>query len=67
MTSRIYMTKRELEIISDIVRENEIENSFELIYNNDSGIGSTLDMEFDHELNGRYVTVRLNITDSDSW
>jgi len=67
MTSRIYMSKRELEIISNIVRENEIENSFELIYNNDSGIGSTLEMEFDHNLNGRYVTVRVNITDSDSW
>jgi len=67
MTSRIYMSKRELEIISNIVRENEIENSFELIYNNDSGIGSTLDMEFDHQLNGRYVSVRVSITDSDSW
>ncbi len=67
MTSRIYMSKRELEIISNIVRENEIENSFELIYNNDSGIGSTLVMEFDHNLNGRYVTVRVSITDSDSW
>jgi hypothetical protein len=67
MTSRIYMSKRALEIISDIVRENEIENSFELIYNNDSGIGGTLDMEFDHKLNGRYVTVRVSITDSDSW
>ena len=67
MTSRIYITKRELEIINDIVRENEIENSFELIYNNDSGIGSTLEMEFDHELNGRYVNVRVNITDSNSW
>ena len=67
MTSRIYMTKRELEIISNIIRENEIENTFELIYNNDSGIGSTLEMEFDLELHGRYVTVRVNITDSDSW
>jgi len=67
MTSRIYMSKRELEIISNIVRENEIENSFELIYNNDSGIGNTLDMEFDHKLNGRYVTVRVSITDSDNW
>ena len=67
MTSRIFISKRELEIINDIVRENEIENSFELIYNNDSGIGSTLDMEFDYKLNGRYVTVRVSITDSDSW
>ena len=67
MTSRIYMSKRALEIINDIVRENEIQNSFELISNNDSGIGSTLEIEFDHELHGRYVTVRVNITDSDSW
>ena len=67
MTSRIFISKRELEIINDIVRENEIQNSFELISNNDSGIGSTLEIEFDHELHGRYVTVRVNITDSDSW
>jgi|LakMenEpi13Sep09_1017268.scaffolds.fasta_scaffold10688_3 hypothetical protein len=67
MTSRIFISKRELEIINDIVRENEIQNSFELISNNNSGIGSTLEIEFDHELHGRYVTVRVNITDSDSW
>lgn len=67
MSQRIYISKRELEIINKIIEENNIENSIELIYNNDSGIGNTLDMEFDHELHGRYVTVRVNITDSNSW
>jgi hypothetical protein len=67
MISRMHISKRELDIINDIVRENEIQHSFELISNNDSGIGSTLEIEFDHELHGRYVTVRVNITDSDSW
>lgn len=67
MSQKIYISKRELEIINKIIEENNIENSIELIYNNDSGIGNTLDMEFDHELHGRYVTVRVNITDSDSW
>lgn len=67
MSQRIYISKRELEIINKIIEENKIENSIELIYNNDSGIGNTLDMEFDHELHGRYVTVRVNITDSNSW
>ena len=48
--------------------ENSItEGAVELIYNNGSGIGSTLDIEFDTELHGRYVVVRVNITDSDSW
>jgi hypothetical protein len=63
----MHISKRELDIINDIVRENEIQHSFELISNTDSGIGSTLEIEFDHELHGRYVTVRVNITDSDSW
>ncbi len=67
MISRMHISKRELDIINDIVRENEIQHSFELISNTDSGIGSTLEIEFDHELHGRYVTVRVNITDSDSW
>ncbi len=67
MSQRIYISKRELEIINKIIEENNIENSIELIYNNDSGIGNTLDIEFDHELHGRYVTVRVNISDTDSW
>jgi hypothetical protein len=68
MTTRIYITRREIEKILKIMDENSItEGAVELIYNNSSGIGSTLDMEFDTELHGRYVVVRVNITDSDSW
>ncbi len=68
MTTRIYISRREIEKILRIMDENVItEGAVELIYNNDSGIGSTLDMEFDTELHGRYVMVRVNITDSDSW
>lgn len=67
MSERIFLTKLELDTINKIIQENNIQNSIELIYNNESGIGSTLEMEFDHELHGRYVTVRVNITDSDNW
>ena len=67
MSERIFITKLELDTINKIIQENNIQNSIELIYNNESGIGSTLEMEFDHELHGRYVTVRVNITDSNSW
>jgi hypothetical protein len=68
MSTRIYISRREIEKILKIMDDNSItEGAVELIYNNSSGIGSTLDMEFDTELHGRYVVVRVNITDSDSW
>jgi len=68
MTTRIYINRHEIERILKIMDENDIaDGAVELIHNNSSGIGSTLDMEFDTELHGRYVVVRVNITDSDSW
>lgn len=63
----IYIIKEELYRIHEIIDENNIEGAIKLIYNNDSGIGYTLDIEFDYKLNGRFVTVRANITDSSNW
>lgn len=67
MSARIYVTKDELRNVIRILEENNIEGVVELIHNSDSGIGSTLDVEFDFSLNGRLVTVRANITDESNW
>jgi len=63
----MYISKEELLSVLDIMEENHIEGSIKLIQNNESGIGSILDMEFDLELNKRWVTVRANITDQNKW
>jgi|LakMenE07Oct09ns_1017277.scaffolds.fasta_scaffold07447_2 hypothetical protein len=65
--NEIYITKQELDFIVNVVRENEVDGVIKLIYDNESDIGSTLSMEFDFVLNSTPVTVRVNVTHSDSW
>ena len=65
--NEIYITKQELDFIVNVVRENEVDGIIKLIYDNESDIGSTLSMEFDFVLNSTPVTVRVNVTHSDSW
>lgn len=65
--NKIYISRRELEEILSVMNENKIDDSVQLIYDNSSGIGSTLDIEFGFTLNDRPVVVRVNITDSSDW
>ena len=66
--AKIHLNQRELDTISKIVAENNIKTAFTLISSaEDNGIGSLLDLEFDSELNGRYVTVRVPVTTVEDW
>lgn len=65
--TEIYITKQELDFIVNVIRENQVDGVIKLIYDNESDIGSTLSMEFDFVLNNTPVTVRVNVTHSDSW
>lgn len=67
MSAEIYTKKEDLLNLIKILDENQIDGIVKLIYDNNSGIGSTLDVEFDFNLNGRLVTVRANITDESNW
>lgn len=67
MTQKIYLTPQILETINKVVAENAIAGSFALISDPSSGIGLSLCMEFDHQLNGRFVTVRANLADYQDW
>jgi hypothetical protein len=64
---KIYISRRELEEILSVMNENKIDDSVQLICDNSSGIGSTLDIEFGFTLTDRPVVVRVNITDSSDW
>lgn len=67
MAQKIYLTPKLLETINQVVTENSVTGSFALIGDSSSGIGLDLAMEFDHELNGRTVTVRVDLTDHRDW
>jgi hypothetical protein len=63
----MYVTPNEIELIQKVIKENKIVTSFELLQENHSGIGYTLDLEFDTEVNGRQATIRIPITTVESW
>lgn len=67
MSARIYISKTELLEVIKILEENNVEGVVELIYDNESGIGSTLDVEFDFKLNNRTVAVRANVVGVGNW
>ena len=61
------MTPQEIDIITQIIKENNIQGAFEIIHTNGSGIGHTLDIEFETEVNGRYATIRIPVTTVENW
>ena len=64
---RFYMTPQEIDIITQIIKENDIKGAFEIIHDNSSGIGYTLDIEFEEQVNGRYATIRIPVTTVENW
>jgi hypothetical protein len=68
MKKEIYMSKKDLDKILNIVEKNELDGeTFKIIQENDSGIGYTTAIEFDYFLNGRNAVVRMDIVTSDDW
>jgi hypothetical protein len=59
--------RKDIETIVKILEENNI-HAFNLIGDGyESGIGYTLDLEFDSEYNGRMATIKINVTDEGDW
>ncbi len=67
MKNRIFTNKQELLEVIKILEENKVEDVVELIYDNESGIGSTLDVEFGFVLNNRTVSVRVSVIGVENW
>ena len=64
---KILLNERDLGIIQKIMDENQV-RVFELNQGDtDNGIGYTLDMEFDTELHGRLVRVKVPVTTMEDW
>ena len=60
------LSKIDIDVIDDIVIENKL-GSFELISDSSSGIGCTLDIQFDSEINGRDAVIRIPVRSTAEW
>lgn len=63
---KIFLHKEDLKIINDIVKENDIKK-FELCYENSSGIGYALYLEYETTMKNREVLVRIPIVSVENW
>jgi len=66
-TTSMWINPQEIELIRKIIEENKIVYGFQLIQASGSGIGTTLDIEFESEVNGRQATIRIPITTEENW
>jgi hypothetical protein len=64
---KIMMNKADLDIVNKIVEENGIDYNFWIVYTDSSGIGYTLDLEYETEINGRNATIRIPISGEENW
>lgn len=67
MSTRITMTKTDLNIINKIVEENNIVCAFDIVYTSGSGIGYCIDLEFPADINGREAIIRIPVTGVENW
>lgn len=64
--NKMLLTKRELESIVQIVQENNLAD-FTLNTDNSSGIGYTLNLQYDTIINNRKAIVSIPITTEEQW
>lgn len=67
MKTSIIINKEDLNIMQKIIEENQIAGSFTLHYENGSGIGYCLDLEFDTEVHGRLAKITVPVAGTDNW
>ena len=57
----------DLKVINELVEKHNIKGGFDLIYDNHSGIGYTLQMEWETVIHGTPLKVTAIITDENDW
>ena len=61
-----YVTPQDIEIIKKIIEENDIHHAFKLVHES-HGIGSTLILEFDKDVNGREAKISIMVSGPGEW
>lgn len=63
---KIPMTREDIELINAVVEENDL-NTFYLVIENGSGIGSIMSVELDIDINGRKAKAYIPIAGVEKW
>jgi hypothetical protein len=66
MTKKVTLHKNDIERIQQIILENNVQ-VFDLLVDNSSGIGYTVDMEFPYEVSGREAVIRISVVGVENW
>jgi len=66
MNTIMRLSALDLAVIQDIVLENKLV-AFELIKDDSSGIGYTIDIQFDCEMHGRAAVIRIPVRGTEEW
>lgn len=67
MKTSIVINKEDLAIMQQIIEENQIVGAFTLHYENGSGIGYCLDLEFDTQIHGRLAKISIPVANEENW
>ena len=65
--NKISVNIADLKVINELVEKHNIKQGFDLIYDNHSGIGSVLQMEWDTEIHGTPLKITATINDENDW
>jgi hypothetical protein len=65
--NRLQINIADLKVINELVEKHNIKQGFDLIYENHSGIGYTLEMEWNTEIHGTPLRVTATIVDETDW
>ena len=65
--SKMMMNPADVKVIAEIIEEHDITGNFDLIYHDTSGIGYTIDLVYETELNGRQVKVTIPVCGTEDW
>lgn len=64
--TKMMMNPGDVQVIQEIITENNITGNFELMYTN-GGIGYTIDLMYETDLNNRDVKITIPVCGSENW
>ena len=65
--SKVMMNPADVKVIAAIIEENNITGNFDLVYHDTSGIGYSIDLVYETEVNGRLAKVTIPVCGTENW
>ncbi len=65
--NHVSLLRQDIEKIKSVLDEFDVNTPIKVMVDESSGIGYTVDIEFEYELNGRIVNLRVSINGVEDW